>query len=258
MTVSLLEEMTSLDLGKPNEEFDKAAIVIGSIENHGPVIPHNADALMSWNIATRVAEQIEGMLVLPLMPYGVTLHHVGLYGSISLRPETLKEVLKDMMRSLARHGLKRFWFVSNHDGNIGPLEAAAREMRDEDPDIVVTCQVHWWLPTAGVMPPDLFDSKSGTWGGHGGEAETSFLLHTNPELVHMENAEDFGWPYGDLPEGGIIYWNFDELTHKGATGDPRLATAEKGEALLDAIVKHSVAFLQELDATGWKYGVSQG
>lgn len=255
MSEKLLERMTSVELGEPNREFDKAAIVVGSIENHGPVLPHSADALMSWNIAARVAERVGGLMVLPLMPYGVTLHHAGLYGSISLRPNTLTDVCLDIMRSLTRHGIKRFWFVSNHDGNAGPLEAAARVIRDEDPEVVVTCQVHWWLAATGVMPDDLFESAAGTHGGHGGEAETSLLLYTNPELVHMEDARDFGWPYDAVPKGGLVYWNFDELTREGATGDSRLATAQKGEELFEAIVEHSVKFLEALDASGWKYGV---
>jgi creatinine amidohydrolase len=255
MAENLLWGMTSDHLGEPNETFDKAAIVIGSIESHGRVLPYSSDALMSWAVATRVADRVPGLLVLPLMPYGVSLHHVGLYGTISLQPNTLVEVLLDVMRSLSRHGLKRFWFVSNHDGNPGPLEAAARQIRDEDPEVVVACQVQWWLASTGVMPENLFESVAGTWGGHGGEAETSLLLHTNPELVRLEQARDFGWPFDDLPNGGLLYWNFNELTHEGSVGDPRRATAEKGERLLNAIVDHSVHFLTQLDAADWKYGV---
>jgi creatinine amidohydrolase len=247
--------MNSVEVGVPNREFDKAAIVIGSIENHGPVLPHSADALMSWSIAERVAEQVPGLLLLPLVPYGATLHHASMYGTITLRPSTLTDVVLDLMHSLTRHGIKHFWFVSNHDGNIAPLETAARMIRAEDPEVVVTCQTHWWSPASGVMPDGLFDSPEGMWAGHGGEAETSMLLSTDPQLVRMELAEDFGWPYSGLPTGGLVYWDFAELTDRGATGDPRLATAEKGEALLDAIVDHSVRFLTEMDARGWKYGV---
>ena len=255
MDENLLENMSSLDLGEPNREFDKAALVIGSIESHGAVLPHNTDALMSWHIARRVADRVDGLLVLPLMSYGVTLHHVGLYGSISLRPATLTDVLGDVMRSLIRHRVKRFWLVNNHDGNIGPMEAAARLIRDEDPEVVVARSVEWWIPANGVMAPDLFESAGGTWGGHGGEAETALLLHTNPDLVRMEHAQDFGWPYDAVPSGGSVYWNFAELTREGAAGDPRPATAEKGETLLNAIVEHSVKFLEDLDAKQWKYGV---
>jgi creatinine amidohydrolase len=250
-----LGDMNSVELGDPLRPFDKAAIVIGSIENHGPILPHSADALMSWHIAEGVAARVPGLLLLPLMPYGATLQHVSMYGTISLRPSTVVDVLLDMMRSLIRHGIKRFWFVSNHDGNIAPLETAAREIRNEDPDVVVTCQVHWWTAASGVVPPDLFDSPDGTWSGHGGEAETSLLLEKNPELVHMDLAEDYGWPYRTLPKGGLIYYNFAELTDKGATGDPRSSTAKKGRFLLDSIVDHSVRFLNQMDAQGWKYGL---
>jgi creatinine amidohydrolase len=255
--MSLLGNMNSVDLGVPNEKFDKAAIVIGSIENHGPVLPHSADALMSWNIAERVAAQVPGLLVLPLVPYGATLHHVSMFGSISLQPQTLVAIVLDLMKSLTRHGIKKFWFVSNHDGNIGPLEMAARQMRDIDPEVVVTCQVHWWDPAQGVVPENTYDSPGRTWAGHGGEAETSFLLETNPDLVRMELAEDFGWPYDRVPKGGLVYWKFAELTDRGATGDPRTSTAPKGKILLDSIVDHSVRFLKQMDDSGWKYGVME-
>jgi creatinine amidohydrolase len=252
--MSLLGNMNSVEVGEPNREFDKAAIVIGSIENHGPVLPHSADALMSWRIAERVAEQCPGLMLLPLVPYGATLHHASMYGTISLRPSTLTEVVLDLMQSLVRHGIKRFWLVHNHDGNIAPLETAARMMRTIDPEVIVTGQVHWWAPANGVIPEGLFESPAGTWSGHGGEAETSMLLATDPDLVRMDLADDFGWPYDAVPKGGLVYWNFAELTSRGATGDPRLATADKGEVLLEAIVDHSVRFLNELDARDWKYG----
>ncbi len=255
MGENLLGNMNSVDLGEPNREFNKAALAIGSIENHGAVLPHDTDVLMSWHVARGVAERVDGLLVLPVIPYGVTLHHVGLYGSISLRPSTLTDVLLDVMHSLTRHGIRRFWFVNNHDGNIGPMEAAARLIRDEDPEVVVARSVDWWIPANGVMPPNLFDSAGGTWGGHGGEAETSWILHTDPERVRMEHAADLGWPYDGVPAGGSVYWSFDELTPEGAAGDSRPAAAEKGKALLEAIVEHSVRFLEELDARDWKYGV---
>ena len=83
------------------------------------------------------------------------------------------------------------------------------------------------------------------------------ILYTHPDLVRMERAKDYGWAYDGVPNGGIVFWHFGELSTEGATGDPRSATPEKGDQLFDAIVDHSVNFLQTLDAMDWKYGVRE-
>ena len=78
---------------------------------------------------------------------------------------------------------------------------------------------------------------------HGGEFETSLMLHLHPELVRMEDAdaEYLDEPYDrgtkDLLVGGPLatYRPFEEYSDTGAIGDPKLANEEKGEELLDRL-----------------------
>jgi creatinine amidohydrolase len=46
------------------------------------------------------------------------------------------------------------------------------------------------------------------------------------------------------------------LTNTGATGAPRKASAQKGEAALKALQSTLLSFLDKMDETNWGYGLS--
>ena len=74
--------------------------------------------------------------------------------------------------------------------------------------------------------------------GHGGPVETSLLLHTNRELVdesRLDEAETGaaeGW--GDFEHGVNLAFDTAAFSENGVVGDPREASAGRGERLLDA------------------------
>ena len=104
---------------------------------------------------------------------------------------------------------------------------------------------------------EILDSKG--FEGHGGEGETSRLMAVHPELVDLSKGvpfyvEEHGTPQQKAPVerrarepipfdnffdgGGLFRAPKDfgkDLTTVGHFGDPRLATAEKGEAALEIV-----------------------
>jgi len=229
--------------------FDKAVLAVGSTECHGDHLPFGTDTLVAEHLAEAVAARVEGALLLPPLPFGMSEHYAMFPVAISLSTETLMRVLRDVFDSLMAHGLRKLLIINGHDGNIPAIEAVSREFRVEHPEMRVAVLEAWWETAAELLPEGTFE----VWGGlgHGGEGETSMMLAVAPELVEMSRARGV---VPDLPLHVQVKWRFDELTSYGVTGDPTKATVEKGRMMRAALVELLVSFLQEMDRRGWEFG----
>jgi len=175
-------ELSNMTWVEARERFgaSKLAIVpIGSTEQHGHHLGVGADWIQAWDIARRVGERI-GTTVLPVMPYGVSGHHKEFPGTITLNPETLQEVVYDILESLDRYGVKRVVFMNGHGGNTGALTGAIKEAREDFGMLCAIC--HWWDI---LMEKDLWGHPAEE---HAGYAETAFMLASRPGAVRMERA----------------------------------------------------------------------
>jgi creatinine amidohydrolase len=222
--------------------FDKAVLAVGSTESHGMHLPHGTDTLVATHIAEAVAERVEGLLVLPELPYGMSAHYSSFPVAVSLSTETLIHVLKDVLDSLLKHGITRLLIVNGHDGNIAAIEAATREFRTLHPEMRIAVLEAWWVTAWELVPKGTFEVWDGL--GHGGEGETSIMLAVAPELVEMDRARGV---VPELPAHVEVKWRFIELTPYAVTGDPTKATVEKGKLMRDALVDLLVDFIHEMD-----------
>lgn len=101
-----------------------------------------------------------------------------------------------------------------------------------------------------MVPKDFSEKWNGL--GHAGECETSMGLALFEELIQMEHAEGV---IPDLPEHVEIKWRFEELTPTGASGDPSVATVEKGKKLEEVVLQVLEDFVIKMDEYGWEYGL---
>jgi creatinine amidohydrolase len=258
----LLENMNAVEVSKLHKSRAIAFLLIGSCENHGNHLPFGSDSIFPVNLAQLVLDNIhkskseqendQKFIVLPVVPYGVSIHHIDYQMTISLRSSTMISLIEDLLKSLASNGIKRVIILNGHDGNIAPAETAARNIKNEYPNMVIACLESWWT-LVGQKNRNVFDVWDGL--GHGGEAETSALLAVRPDLVNLSLAPEQTIP--NLPGEDIrIYWKFNELTNTGSTGAPKSATVEKGEEIIRILTKVIVDFLEKMDSNGWKYGIS--
>ncbi len=245
--MSILQRMTGHQY-QTGPKFDKAIIAVGSCENHGHHLPFGTDTFVSALLAERVAEQVEGLLVLPPVNVGMSQHYAYFPFSLTLRPETLIAVLKDILESTVRNGIERIFIMNGHDGNIAPIEIAARAIKLAHPQAKIATLDAWWVTAGKLLPADTFEVWNGL--GHAGEGETSIGLALFPELIEMEHAKGV---VPDLPENIEIKWNFAELTNTGATGDPSKATAAKGQQMVSVLVDEVVRFIRAMDRRNWQY-----
>ena len=247
----ILEDMNAVQVRKSVNKKTVAILVFGACENHGDHMPFGSDIIVPIELAKRVARKTHNVIVLPAMPFGISLHHIAFQMTISLEPSTLIKVIEDLFRSLVKNGISRILVINGHDGNIPAIELAARIIKDRYPEVIIACLEAWWM-LVGEIKKDLFEVWNGL--GHGGEAETSAMLAVRPDLVEMNNAPKEIIP--NLPNNIRIYFNFNELTNTGATGAPMKASIQKGENALSALEDVLLSFVNKMEKFEWKYGIS--
>lgn len=246
----LIEEMNAVEVRKIINEKTVAILVFGACENHGDHMPFGSDFIFPAEIAKRVATNIRNVIVLPAIPYGVSLHHDKFQMTMSINPETMIGIISDLLSSLNQNQISRVLIINGHDGNIGPIEIAARSIKNKHPEMTIACLESWWV-LVGQLKKDLFEVWNGL--GHGGEAETSAVLAVRPDLVNLASAPKDVIPR--LPENIRIFWKFDELTSTGATGAPQKANIKKGNEILRTLEDILISFIKEMESLDWKYGL---
>lgn len=214
-----------------------AVLPVGSLEQHGPHLPVITDTRTAWEIsvrAARLAAAREPVLVLPGMWTGMSEHHLPFGGTISLNFNEFRGVLSGVTRSLRAIGFARLLLVNGHGGNIDPLAVAARELGVEY-GIPVVATTPWFLAAQEIAA--VLETAKGPQ--HACEAETSVMLAMMGDAVHPERFEEAtrqAPPPVPARPGYSRFWSFAERAPAtGVMGDPRPATAEKGERLLDAM-----------------------
>lgn len=234
-------EWSRLKAAEINALASRDAVVIvpvGSTEQHGPHLPTQVDALLVGEIARRAARQAAAttpIVVTPTVWSGLAEHHMSLGGTLSLDFATFLALLRCVCRSLASQGFRRILLLNGHGGNMAALTVVVNELAVEL-DVPLATTTYW--PLASKAFAEILECQKTV--RHACEAETSMLLALAPDLVDMTRAAGAVGPTGrELAEvvgsEAVHRWrSFKSRTHHGAIGDPRTASAEKGERLLAA------------------------
>ena len=253
MNKIFLNEFTGKEIREAIEggSITCAIAVFGSCENHGDHLPLGPDLFVPMEMARRVAERVDGVVIAPGFPVGASIHYNAYPLTLNLRYETMIAVAEDVLDSLVASGIDRILMLNGHDGNIPALEIAARNVKNRHRDSTIVYVPSWWDITAAKIPEAL-----GDWSGlgHGGEGETSVTMAVRPDLVHLADAvRQMPDDVIRLGEFSTIIWDIEELTATGATGDPTGASADKGERMIGVVVDHLVELIESLRDSGWEY-----
>ncbi|HRX51638.1 MAG TPA: creatininase family protein [Candidatus Krumholzibacteria bacterium] len=243
----LLGELTWPEAERRFRETDLVILPVGAVEQHGPHLPLDVDAFDAQWLSHRVAEGCSDPkpLVLPLLPFGVSYHHDDFPGTISLRNETMAQIIYDIGMSVARCGATKLVIVNGHGGN-GPALAHAAQMINRDAHIF-TCVESG--ETSDVDIDALAETPNDV---HAGEIETSTTLALRPHLVDMDQARSevprFTSRFLDFTGNRAVAWNAytSRISESGVMGDPTRADAAKGERMWDVMVRHLTEFVEEL------------
>ena len=163
-------------------QWDKAILPLGATEYHGPPLPYGTDTITAEAFAEAFARELGDTLVLPALDYGVSHHHLPWKWTLSLRPDTLALVVRDIGESLLRHDIRKLLIVSAHDGNPPAATVAARILSQEH-DLSVAIFSGWQGKArqllAGVREIDE---------DHAGQSELSMVLYAAPETARLDVA----------------------------------------------------------------------
>jgi creatinine amidohydrolase len=230
-------------------------VPIGSTEQHGPNGLLGTDAICPHTVATLVGEAI-GAAVAPTLAVGMSQHHMAFPGSITLRPSTLLQVVRDVVESLARHGFDHVYFLNGHGGNIATLQSAFSEIwaagitprsggaaggeaagapdasqRRRATSPMRLRQRNWWSGRrVAALQKELFGDADGS---HATASEVSLSWFAHPESVKRVEMSPKIAPRGPIRDAEDFRRRFPD----GRIGsDPSLATIEAGEKLCAAAV----------------------
>ena len=255
MTKFRYGELTWPEMREAASRQPVVLVPFGTVEDHGPHLPVNTDNVIVEAICLEAASRAPGeMLVMPLLAYGLDEHHMDFPGTISVDMQTLLAHLADVAGSVARHGFSHVLIVNGHGSNAAIADLAARHVVLETG---IVCGA--MSPNAAIDPtlaePTLSQMRRSGPGGiaHAGEYETAMMLHLRPDLVQMDRAvremgqlklEYFNW---DHAEPSVLSWQdwWSRMSESGVCGDPTVATAEFGRALLETTADNFVRFVRE-------------
>lgn len=241
----VLEELTHAAVR--DTKWQAAVLPFGATEPHNLHMPYGTDTFQVEELARRACghawERGARVIQLPAMPFGVNTNHLLIPGALacSVTPTTLLAVLRDLVDSLERQGVKKLVLLNGHGGN--ELKPLTRQLHHETGVFLCVCD---WFRMAADLYPSIFEKP----GEHADEVETSLGLAFFPQFVFTELADDGaakptrfeainrGWVNITRP------WHL--VSANTGLGDPRAATAEKGLRLMEALSARLGEFLSDL------------
>jgi creatinine amidohydrolase len=226
----LLAELGWPDVAEYLKNDDRLILVVGSTEQHGRHMPLGSDVWQPWEMALRLSDRT-GVLVAPAVNYGMSLHHLGFAGSLSLQPHTLSSIIVDLLESAYEHGFRHILLLNGHGGNSAPIRVALAEALHVLHGLEVLA-IDWWHD--GAVSAVFEEAFPGEPPAHADAGETSMLLAIRPETVHLERAEySPGAPRGLFLTRQVF---LEHYPHGVIGSDPRRASAEVGERAIEAAV----------------------
>jgi creatinine amidohydrolase len=233
----LLEDLTWIEAEKVLTAETVVVIPLGAAaKEHGPHLKLKNDWLIAEYLKKRVLRQSK-VVIAPTINYNFYPAFLEYPGSTSLRLETARDLIIDVVKSLAGYGPRRFYILNTGVSTLRALQPAVESLA-RDGLIVRYTDI---LKITGPVEKRIGKQEGGT---HADEIETSMMLYMAPATVDMKKAAKDYHPSNERgltrnPNGRGSY------SATGIYGDATLATRAKGEQITKALI---AGILKEIEA----------
>lgn len=230
-----------------------AVLPVAAIEQHGPHLPVCVDACLNQGVLDRTIAQLPPalpVLFLPMQPVGKSNEHQAFAGTLTLSAPTLIALWTEIGESVHRTGIRKLVIFNSHGGQPQVADIVARDLRARLGMLVVCASSYGFGSSDG-----LFSAQEDVHGIHGGASETSQMLALRPDLVHMDQAQDFVSASQTVQdeyrylrfEGPVgMGWQTQDLNPHGACGNALDADAARGHRILDHAATAFAGLLAEV------------
>ncbi len=233
-----------------------AVLPVAAIEQHGPHLPLSVDAALLRGVIDAALPSLPPdlpVLFLPPQDVGLSTEHTAFPGTLTLSPGTVIALWSELGACVARAGIRKLLLFNGHGGQVSVMDIVARELRQRHGMLVYSAS--WFSLPLPEAVQGLFSAEEHRFGIHGGQVETSMMLHLAPDTVRMAHAGRFRSTSQDRAERYPILgngrsarmgWAIQDYHPAGAVGDAAGASAEKGRAVVEAAAAQLAALLGEI------------
>ncbi len=227
---------------------DMCLLPLGATEQHGPHLPINTDSVFATAVCYYASAKTS-VPVLPTIDYGCSLGHTEKWpGTISLFPETLSLVIREIAGFLIRTGFKRLLIVNSHWGNTSSLRCAIDRIRFDHAGHFQIGLKNSFEFNRSIWKQFIDDGED----FHANRAETALMLYLDPTKVRSDRIEDDP----DRTVGKVFTYVVPLTSKNGLTGHPSRATPEDGKRLFiemgEALANFVAAAVSEESPLQWK------
>jgi len=258
-----LLHMTWPEVEEALKRTDVVIIPVGSIEQHAKHLTLGTDSYGAVETCKLIAQKAE-VLVAPVILAGLSSHHMGFPGTITLTPETFEAVVYETALSLIRHGFRKILIYNGHGGNAVSVAHVIEKINQTTAATALDLEKVQVPRKEPLYPPIPLDV-------HSGVTETSGALYLFRNLVDMSKVEN---PVLTFPPDMLKFMEMSktdpvfnevwentwfrpletgkktstrEMTNTGAvtTGDIKTATAERGRREIEDFIATAAKFIEE-------------
>ena len=223
------------ELCKYAQDDTVVILPVAALEQHGPHLPVMVDSRLAEEVSKRTASlgRAKGIpiITLPVVWHGLSEHHMPFGGTVTLTSNTFFLIVRDLIKSMSRHGFSKFLILNGHGGNITAAEVCAQDISMELSLPIVAAT--YWLEAADRFAK-ILETQTNVM--HACEAETSMMMALEPDLVVNSLLNKAKGPMKlDFLTAGKGSYRWRSLTHvtsNGVIGDPSQSSSAKGEQLL--------------------------
>jgi creatinine amidohydrolase len=243
-----LEQLTSVEAGSLASRGRVVGLIgLGAVEQHGPHLPLGTDAIIARHLAGEIGARIhETVLLAPVLPGGISSHHLAFPGTVDLEPSLLVGFVRAYVATMERLGVRDVALFSAHGGNFGALgELVAAYADHPELRVVAFDDIERYIAVMSAAASSVGLDAPPT-DAHAGGLETSQMLFLHgpdrirfaPDLEGYVAAEP-GWLERMATEG------IHALSPNGVLGRPAGATVQAGEAICAALADEIAGWIAE-------------